>query len=105
MVLYAVALIYGTALFYVYRFFPVTCLLLSILLLALLNPPKSIRRRLLSVSVILIMGLLGFSSAYMRTVPPEPVSAIAGQTIAVKGTVRSGPVPLHSRPGSFSHII
>src|SRR5271169_5438429 len=105
MVQYSVALIYGTALFYVYRFFPVTSFLLSLLLLALLTTPKSIRRRLLSFSVILIMVLLGFSSAYMRTVPQAPVSAIAGQTIAIKGTVRSGPVPLHSHPGSFSHII
>ncbi len=115
---YAIAFICGSALFYIYRFFPVTSLLLSVLLLGLSTFKKpravtqnfreihySVRRRLLSVLAVIIMALFGFCSAYLRTVPLDPVSAIAGQIIVVKGTVRSGPVPMHSRTGSFSHII
>ncbi len=108
---YVIAFIYGSALFYVYRFFPVTSLLLSVLLLALAvrqnfyRSQHSTLRRLLSVSAVTVLALLGFCFANLRTVPLDNVSAVAGRTIIVKGTVRSEPVPLYSRPGSFSHII
>ena len=108
---YVIAFIYGSALVCVYRFFPVTSLFLSILLLALAvrqnfyGYQHSTRRMLLSVAVVTGMALLGFCSAHLRAVPLDTVAAVAGQTIIVKGTVRSEPVPLYSRPGNFSHII
>ncbi|MGO9015456.1 MAG: ComEC/Rec2 family competence protein [Dissulfurispiraceae bacterium] len=108
---YVIAFIYGSALVYVYRFFPVATLFLSALLLALAvrqniyGSQHSARRKLLSVAAVTVLALLGFCSAHLRTVPLDTVSAVAGQTIIVKGTVRSEPVPLYSRPGSFSHII
>ncbi|HKN19731.1 MAG TPA: ComEC/Rec2 family competence protein, partial [Dissulfurispiraceae bacterium] len=101
----------GSALFYVYRFFPVTSLFLSVLLLGLTvwqnlnNIHHSIGRRLLSVSIVFLMVLLGFCSAYLRAVSLQPVSDVAGETILVEGTVRSEAVPLYSHPDSFSHII
>jgi competence protein ComEC len=104
---YVIAFIYGSALVYVYRFFPVASLFLSILLLAFAvrQNQYSARRKWLFVAVITGMALLGFCSAHLRTVPLDPISAVAGQKIIVKGIVRSDPAPLYSRPGSFSHII
>ena len=104
---YVIAFIYGSALVYIYRFFPVTTLFLSILLLAFAvrQNQYSIRRQWLSVAVVTGTALLGFCSAHLRTVPLESISAVAGQKIIVKGTVRSDPVPLYSRPDNFSHII
>jgi len=108
---YAIAFIYGSALFYVYRFFPVASFFLSGLLLAFAvrqnfyGHQHSVLSKWLSVAGVSGLALLGFCSAQLRTVPRDTVSAVAGQTIIIKGTVRSEPVPLYSRLGSFSHII
>ncbi len=104
---YAIAFIYGSALVYVYRFFPVTGILLSATLLAFFAKKAVAGKtcRPLPVFAVVLMVVLGFCSAYFRTVPPEPVSSIAGTTISIKGTVRSGPVPLFSRMGGFSHVL
>jgi hypothetical protein len=108
---YVIAFIYGSALVYVYRFFPVTALFLSVLLLGLTvrqnlyKIQHSVRRRLLSVSAVFLMALLGFCSACLRSVPLQPISDVSGETVLVEGTVRSEAVPLYSHPDSFSHII
>ncbi len=108
---YVIAFIYGSALVYVCRFFPVTGFFLSVSLLGLtirqnlFNIKHTVRRRLLSVSAVLLMVLLGFCSANLRAVSLLPVSEVAGETIQVEGTVRSEAVPLYSHPDSFSHVI
>lgn len=108
---YVIAFIYGSALVYVCRFFPVTGLFLSLPILGLtvrqnlFNIKHTVRRRLLSVSAVLLMALLGFCSAHLRSVSLLPVSEVAGETIQVEGTVRSEAVPLYSHPDSFSHVI
>ncbi|MBF0559315.1 MAG: DNA internalization-related competence protein ComEC/Rec2 [Nitrospirae bacterium] len=106
---FVIAFIYGSASYYVCRFFPLTIFLLSLLCLALSvrqnldNQRNSIRHGLTPVYVIVLMSLLGFCSAYFRSLPSEDLSAIAGRTILVEGKARSEAVPLYSRPGSFSN--
>jgi competence protein ComEC len=108
---YVIAFIYGSALAYVYRFFPVTSLFLSVLLLGLTarqnlyDIQHSVRRRLPAATAVFLMAIFGFCSAHLRTVSLQPISDVAGQTILVEGTVRSEAVPLYSHPDSFSHII
>ncbi|MFZ5996335.1 MAG: ComEC/Rec2 family competence protein [Nitrospirota bacterium] len=104
---YLAVFIFGASLFFTSRFFPFSSLFAAAIVIALLGACRlrrahdSFRQRTRTVVIIVLVAAAGFFYAHIRYVAPLHPSAVAGTTIAVKGTVSSEPLPLSSRDGMF----
>lgn len=107
--IYFISLIYGTAAFYAYIFFPVSTIVISLILAILwLFYGSSAKNKILSGLLIVIIALSGFFYANARYTPDTPVEEIAGETLLIKGIPASEAVSRSSpdsSPGTFSQII
>lgn len=108
--IYFMSFIYGTALFYIHRFFPYTSLLISLILLSLLRKLGNSEQYrkifggpfVIAVAVIAVLGFYYTKSLYT---PPPVLSDIAGKTIEVQGAAKSEAVSLSSRGNAFYQTI
>ena len=74
--LYFISFIYGSSLFYVHRFFPITGIFLSLILLAVFVVKR--RHRVLPVAVLIIIAVSGFYYAKASYAPEQPFPDIGG---------------------------
>lgn len=83
--------IYGITIFYLSGFFPYTSLIISFVFLFLLfiHKYKIALLRLSTISAIIIFSAIGFFYAKLSYIPPPTASELAGNTIKVKGVIKS----------------
>lgn len=104
---YLAVFIFGASLFFTSRFFPFSSLFAAAIVIVLLGACRlrrahdSFRQKTRTVIITVLVAAAGFFYAHLWYVAPLPPSAVAGTTIAVKGTVSSEPLPLSSRDGMF----
>ncbi len=115
---YLIAFIYGAALFYIYKFFPFTSILISlVLLLSEVGRQKAEYRlkrgkkdtgsvlRLLSSVLCALSSAAGFYYAQFSYAPVQPYSDVAGKVIEVRGTARSEAARVNPGTDAFSQIV
>lgn len=100
---YFISFIYGTALFYIHRFYPYASIFISlvlILLLAFTKFRKPTGKALFHVFIIAIIAASGFYYAKPRHVLQYSLSHIAGETIEVRGVAHIPDDTYFFNPGS-----
>jgi len=108
--IYFIPVIYGTAAFYAYKFFPVATIILSLLLITLWlfygntakeTPQKiALTNKIISGLLIVTIALFGFFYANARYIQETPIEEIAGETLLIKG-IPTSELVLESCPRSL----
>ncbi len=96
---YYVAFIYGVTAFYLYKFLPISTIIITLILLAIFSKNKILR-----ALVIGIIVLSGFFYSYIRYTPQTPLEEISDRIVFIKGSPISDIVPLDGK-GRYSQVL
>lgn len=107
---YLIAFIYGTAIFYIHKFFPLASLFLSLLLLLLISflrhkGQKKFLSFLFYALSVFIVALSGFYYAKHAYIHEVSLSDIAGKTLEIQCTVKTEAAALNPENNKFRQAV
>lgn len=96
---YYISFIYGIAAFYISKFFPISTIIITLILLSIIA-----KKRILYALLIGIIALSGFFYSYIRYIPQTPFEEISDRIVFIKGSPTYNIVS-HDRKDRYSQVL